>query len=195
MNKPVQPMSSLSLRPADARIAARDLPARRVADVSGQAATARSNRVAFSAAHVVADPLADVDPWLDAAIDWDATHRLSRASLGPRARRRRSDGHRAARHGARLADLARADPPLGRGRARRAATRWCSPAPAPIISSSDDAKTVDDVIRAYEEQMAAIEKVGGRIILMARRALAASAAAPTTTRRSTTACCRRSRSR
>jgi hypothetical protein len=25
------------------------------------------------AAHVVADPLADNDPWLDAAIDWDAT--------------------------------------------------------------------------------------------------------------------------
>ena len=30
-------------------------------------------RVAFSAAHVVADPLADTDPWLTAAIDWDAT--------------------------------------------------------------------------------------------------------------------------
>ena len=31
------------------------------------------NRIAFSAAHVVADPLADADPWLHAAIDWDAT--------------------------------------------------------------------------------------------------------------------------
>ena len=31
------------------------------------------NRVAFSAAHVVADPLADADPWLTAAIDWDQT--------------------------------------------------------------------------------------------------------------------------
>src|SRR5271167_4896902 len=30
-------------------------------------------RIAFSAAHVVADPLADGDPWLDAAIDWDTT--------------------------------------------------------------------------------------------------------------------------
>ena len=29
--------------------------------------------------------------------------------------------------------------------------------------------TVDDVIRAYEEQCAAIEKLGGRIILMASR--------------------------
>jgi hypothetical protein len=31
------------------------------------------NRIAFSAAHVVSDPLASCDPWLDAAIDWDAT--------------------------------------------------------------------------------------------------------------------------
>ena len=30
-------------------------------------------RIAYSAAHVVADPLASVDPWLTAAIDWDAT--------------------------------------------------------------------------------------------------------------------------
>ena len=31
------------------------------------------NRVAYSAAHVVADPLASADPWLGAAIDWDTT--------------------------------------------------------------------------------------------------------------------------
>src|SRR5215470_16619931 len=31
--------------------------------------------------------------------------------------------------------------------------------------------TIDEVIRAYEEQIAAIEAVGGRIILMASRAL------------------------
>jgi hypothetical protein len=34
------------------------------------------------------------------------------------------------------------------------------------------AKSIDDVIRAYEEQIAAIEGAGGRIILMASRALA-----------------------
>jgi hypothetical protein len=28
------------------------------------------NRVALAAAHVVADPFADNDPWLDAAPDW-----------------------------------------------------------------------------------------------------------------------------
>ena len=31
------------------------------------------NRIAYSAAHVVADPLAAADPWIDCAIDWDAT--------------------------------------------------------------------------------------------------------------------------
>jgi hypothetical protein len=38
--------------------------------------------------------------------------------------------------------------------------------------------TVDDVIRAYEEQCAAIEKLGGRIVLMASRALAKAARSP-----------------
>src|SRR6266849_2894150 len=31
------------------------------------------NRIAYAAAHVVADPLADANPWLDAAIDWERT--------------------------------------------------------------------------------------------------------------------------
>ena len=66
-------------------------------------ATPKFNRVAYAAAHVVADPLADNDPWLDAAIDWDTTIAFRRLSLGPRPRRRRGDGHRAARHGPRLA--------------------------------------------------------------------------------------------
>ena len=37
------------------------------------AATPPFNRIAYAAAHVVADPLADGDPWLDAAIDWERT--------------------------------------------------------------------------------------------------------------------------
>jgi len=38
--------------------------------------------------------------------------------------------------------------------------------------------TVDDVIRAYETQCEAVERMGGRIILMASRALAAAARGP-----------------
>jgi hypothetical protein len=41
-----------------------------------------------------------------------------------------------------------------------------------------DARSLDDVIRAYEEQIAAIEAVGGRIILMASRALVRVAESP-----------------
>ena len=41
-----------------------------------------------------------------------------------------------------------------------------------------DSVTIDDVIRAYEEQCAAIEKLGGRIILMASRALVKAARSP-----------------
>jgi hypothetical protein len=41
-----------------------------------------------------------------------------------------------------------------------------------------DVTIIDDVIRAYEEQVAAIEACGGRIILMASRVLAAKARGP-----------------
>jgi len=44
--------------------------------------------------------------------------------------------------------------------------------------SIDECRSVDDVIRAYESQMAAIEQLGGRLIIMASRALAAHAQSP-----------------
>src|SRR6202161_2038852 len=72
MNKPVFPASSLSLKLPKAD---RSIETYRLA--SSKAFPARLEatltRVAFSAAHVVADPFADVDPWLTAAIDWDRT--------------------------------------------------------------------------------------------------------------------------
>ena len=72
MNKPVLPMSSLSLKlpTADASIETYRLAASRTFPAKLEGTL---NRVAFSAAHVVADPLADTDPWLSAAIDWDRT--------------------------------------------------------------------------------------------------------------------------
>ncbi|MGJ7583105.1 DUF993 family protein, partial [Variovorax sp. RHLX14] len=42
----------------------------------------------------------------------------------------------------------------------------------------DSVKSVDDVIRGYEEQMAAIEALGGKLIVMASRALARVAKSP-----------------
>src|SRR5262245_62634587 len=62
-------MATLNLPNADGKIAAYTTkPPRKFpkADVP-------FNRVAFAAAHVVANPLADNDPWLDPAIDWERT--------------------------------------------------------------------------------------------------------------------------
>src|SRR5215475_2455742 len=72
MNRPERLGSALSIRlPLANRgleafhlSAPRDFPERLNAPL---------NRIAFAAVHVVADPLADVDPWLAAAIDWDRT--------------------------------------------------------------------------------------------------------------------------
>ena len=64
-------MQTLKLPRSDGRLAAYTLSGKPIAGVA--TARPRWNRVAFAAAHVVANPLANVDPWLSAAIDWDAT--------------------------------------------------------------------------------------------------------------------------
>jgi Protein of unknown function (DUF993) len=129
------------------------------------------NRVAFSAAHVVADARADIDPWIDCAIDWDATigyrQHLWRLGLGV------AEAMDTAQRGMGL------DWPTSLELIRRSidASR---DVPGAFLASGagtdqlapDAAKSLDDVIRAYEEQVGAIEKLGGRIILMASRALA-----------------------
>ena len=151
-------------------MAARDLSSRGIADVSRQA-RGPLNRVAFSAAHVVADPLADVDPWLTAAIDWDRTiafrEHLWDLGLGV------AEAMDTAQRGMGLdwptsLELIRRS--VARGEGRRQALVFSGAGTDHL--AAEDAKTIDDVIRAYEEQIAAIEKAGGRIILMASRALA-----------------------
>src|SRR6266568_3636070 len=72
MNKPVLPVSSLSLKlpNADRSVETYRLAASRTFPSKLEGTL---NRVAFSATHVVADPLADLDPWLTSAVDWDRT--------------------------------------------------------------------------------------------------------------------------
>jgi hypothetical protein len=129
------------------------------------------NRIAFSAAHVVADPLADADPWLQAAIDWDKTiayrERLWDLGLGV------AEAMDTAQRGMGL------DWPTSLELIRRSVSAAKARGDALVFSGAgtdhlapEAARSIDDVIRAYEEQVAAIEAVGGRIILMASRALA-----------------------
>src|SRR5690348_11237288 len=135
------------------------------------------NRVALAAAHVVADPLASGDPWLDAAIDWDATidYRQYLWSLGLGV----AEAMDTAQRGMGL------DWPTSLELIRRsiAAARDF---PRALLASGagtdhlapEDARSLDDVVRAYEEQIEAVEAAGGRIILMASRALARVARSP-----------------
>ncbi|MBL8380249.1 MAG: dihydrodipicolinate synthase family protein [Burkholderiales bacterium] len=146
----------------------RDFPAR---------ASGAFTRVAYSAAHVVADPRADHDPWLTAAIDWDATiayrRHLWQLGLGV------AEAMDTAQRGMGL------DWPTSLELIRRSidASR---DVPGAFLASgagtdhlgTGEAKSIDDVIAAYETQVAAIEHLGGRIILMASRALAQVARSP-----------------
>ncbi len=129
------------------------------------------NRIAFSAAHVVADPFAAREPGVGPSIDWDRTLRFRRylleLGLGI------AEAMDTAQRGMGL-DWPGALELIGR---TMDATRDMDGA---LIFSGvgtdhldpTDARTVDDVIAAYLEQVEAVQKLGGRIILMASRALA-----------------------
>jgi hypothetical protein len=137
----------------------------------------RLNRIAYSAAHVVADPRAAIDPWLQCAVDWDATIayrvRLWNMGLGV------AEAMDTAQRGMGL------DWPTSLELIRRSLDA-AKDVPGAFLASGcgtdhlapEAATSVDDVIRAYEEQMAAIEKLGGKLIVMASRALARVAKGP-----------------
>ena len=134
-------------------------------------------RVALAAAHVVADPLAEQDPWLDVKIDWDRTiaFRKHLWSLGLGVAEAMDTAQRGmgldwvgAQELIRRSLDAMQDHP-GAVMASGAGTDHLTPGPD---------VTVDDVIRAYEQQCEAVEAMGGRIILMASRALAKAARSP-----------------
>lgn len=135
------------------------------------------NRVAFSAAHVVCDPRQPSDPWVSSAIDWDATiaYRQYLWSLGLGV----AEAMDTAQRGMGL-DWHTSFELIGR---TLDAAKHISGAMVASGCGTDhldaaQAKNVDDVIRAYEMQMEAIEKLGGQLIVMASRALARVATGP-----------------
>jgi uncharacterized protein DUF993 len=150
--------------------------------LTGQAAVAPppgpiTSRIGFAAVHVVADPLASINPTLEVALDWDATlaYRRSLWSMGLAV--------------AEAMDTAQRGMGLPWDTARELIRRTVAEArtiPGAVVFSgagTDDVVpapgvTIADVEAAYEESCAAIESVGGRIILMASRALAACARGP-----------------
>ncbi|WP_330452301.1 MULTISPECIES: dihydrodipicolinate synthase family protein [unclassified Streptomyces] len=134
-----------------------------------------ASRTVFSAAHVVADPYADVSPDSPAAVDWDATLAFRRHlwshGLGV------AEAMDTAQRGMGL-DWAGAEELIRRSAAEARAvggriacgvgTDQLPPGPA----------TLAEVRSAYEEQLAVVEESGAQAILMASRALAAAAKGP-----------------
>ncbi len=135
------------------------------------------SRIALAAAHVVVDPLADVDPSSGGAIDWAATlafrRRLLDLGLGvAEAMDTAQRGMGLDWPGARALiehSLRAADP--------RERERIFSGVGTDHLAS-EAARSVDDVIRAYLEQLEAVQSLGGRVIVMASRALARVASGP-----------------
>ncbi|KRB21640.1 hypothetical protein ASD99_05100 [Mesorhizobium sp. Root695] len=163
----------ISLPGEDGRSARYALAGQPVRPVIG----ARFSRIAYAAAHVVADPLAMTDPWSRPVVDWDRTmafrHHLWR--LGFRIAEAMDTSQRGMGF-----DWANAQELIRRSIAE---ARTVDGADLASGAGTDHlapsaARTVDDVIKAYEEQFAFIEGLGGKTIMMASRALAAVAKGP-----------------
>jgi len=134
-------------------------------------------RCALGAAHVVADPWSSKDPWVEAAIDWDATIAYRRhlwswglglaESMDTAQRVMGLDWGNSLELVRRTLDAAKDFPgiPIASGAGTDHLPSGANP-------------TIAQVIAAYEEQCSAIEKLGSRIILMASRALVTAAKSP-----------------
>ncbi|MGW2718988.1 dihydrodipicolinate synthase family protein [Streptomyces sp. NPDC001492] len=132
-----------------------------------------TSRTVFSAAHVVADPYADVSPDSPAAVDWDATLAFRRHlwshGLGV------AEAMDTAQRGMGL-DWAGAAELIRRSAAEAKAVGGriaCGVGTDQITAGS-----LVEVRTAYEEQLALVEESGAQAILMASRALAAAANGP-----------------
>lgn len=134
------------------------------------------NRVVFAAAHVVADALSNADPSGPPAIDWEATvgYRRHLLDLGFGI--------------AEAMDTSQRGMGLDWPSALELITRSledAGPRAGQIYSGcgtdrlpAAEAASLDDVVKAYLEQLNAIQKLNGRIILMASRALVRVAKSP-----------------
>ena len=145
--------------------------------LASSSSTPSFNRIVYSAAHVVSNPLAAADPWLTTPLDWEATiaYRRYLWSLGFGV----AEAMDTAQRGMGL------DWPTSLELIQRTLIA-AKDYPNALVASGcgtdhlevDQVKSVDDVIRAYEHQMEAIEALGGKLIIMASRALVKVAKGP-----------------
>jgi hypothetical protein len=131
-------------------------------------------RTVYAAAHVVADPLRMTGPMLAPVVDWEATLKFRHHlwGLGMKI----AEAMDTSQRGMGL-DWAGAKELIRRSLAEAKTVPGADLACGAGTDQFDPAKTrsLDDVIAAYDEQFAHIEKHGGRAIMMASRALRAAA--------------------
>jgi hypothetical protein len=128
-----------------------------------------TSRVAYAAAHVVADPLGETTQAGPATLDWDATlafrHHLWALGLGV------ADAMDTAQRGMGL------DWTVARELVVRSATEARAVGGAIAAGAQTDhlapgtARTLDDVVAAYLDQCAAVEEAGATVVVMASREL------------------------
>lgn len=132
------------------------------------------SRIAYAAAHVVADPLAANGPGAPATLDWEATlafrrhlwvHGLGVADAMDTAQRGMGLDWPATRE-----LIARAG-----AEARACGGGLCCGAGTDQLEGPAD---LDAIAAAYEEQCAVVEDAGAKVVIMASRALAAAARGP-----------------
>ena len=125
------------------------------------------DRMAYAAAHVVADPRAENVPGAPAALDWDATlafrHHLWRHGFGV------AEAMDTAQRGMGL------DYPATRELIRRTAADARGPLVAGVGTDQlpPGLSTLESVAAAYEEQLSDVEETGATPVLMCSRQLAA----------------------
>jgi hypothetical protein len=145
-------------------------------------AQAAFNRLAYAAAHVVADARAANDPWSDCALDWDRTiaYREYLWGLGLGVAEAMDTAQRGmGLDWATSLELMQRSVAAGKAwEAREGRRALIAGGCGTDHLEGAQVRSLDDIIRAYEEQMAAIEAIGGRLIVMASRALARVANSP-----------------
>ncbi|MFE0465565.1 DUF993 family protein, partial [Kitasatospora sp. NPDC058965] len=133
------------------------------------------SRVAFAAAHVVADPLGDNAPGAPAAVDWESTlafrHHLWSLGLGV------ADAMDTAQRGMGL-DWPATKELITRSGAEARAVGGRLACGVGTDQLDPASWSLDAVRAAYQEQLAVVQAAGAQPILMASRALAAVAAGP-----------------
>lgn len=134
------------------------------------------SRIAFAAAHVVANPFSNADPSGVPDLDWDKTlaYRRHLLDLGFGI----AEAMDTSQRGMGL-DWTRAHELISKSLADagdRAGRIFSGCGTEHLLPA--DARSLDDVVCAYLEQLHAIQKLGGRIIMMASRALVKVATSP-----------------